>query len=214
MTSISAAVCADGIASTADKKFTFMDGRTPECSNKLFGDLRHVIIGYCGGRDTFDFVRNYLVGDLVILRDSEKKYTLDNLINRIAEHVDRFNSLIAELESESYMIQLLIGLNEKRELWWIDKSGQAALVKYKTIGSGEQVADKFLANLPLDSVSMEKFAEQACLSIKFMEKNNPELGVGTCGSDPEIWYLPDGADDRHASTTELEKIREYVTSEL
>jgi len=51
MTVIVGASCSDGIVIVGDRKFTYRNKST-KYGTKLFGDLRHVIIGFAGGEVT------------------------------------------------------------------------------------------------------------------------------------------------------------------
>ena len=61
MTFILGARCKDGVVLISDKKVTLDYGADFDYREKLFGDLRHVIIGSSGSTDTFEYFRGYIM---------------------------------------------------------------------------------------------------------------------------------------------------------
>ena len=66
MTVIIDADCLDGIVLIADRKVTDALG----FREKIFGDLGHILTGYAGNVGIFNIFRKYMVGDMVINKDS------------------------------------------------------------------------------------------------------------------------------------------------
>jgi len=85
--------CSDGIVLIADRKL-IMRNREIKYEKKIFGDLKGVIIGYTGDAKMFDVFRRYTVGDVMIERDEEKRYTLDNLLSKVSNSIKTFNELV------------------------------------------------------------------------------------------------------------------------
>jgi hypothetical protein len=76
MTLILGGRCTDGVVMIGDKKIVDLATRHLLGYNmKLFGALLNVIFGYVGTEDIFHIFLRYVVGDLVILRDDQDKYT-------------------------------------------------------------------------------------------------------------------------------------------
>ena len=79
----------------------------------------------------------------MLRRDAGDKYSTENTIPRMAGLVKKFNELMPPV----FKIQILVGLHQKRQLWWINKEGVRKLVRYKTIPTGsEAVANRWLAD--------------------------------------------------------------------
>jgi hypothetical protein len=93
LTLVVGAVCADGIVLMTDAKLTNILGVSikPEYGRKLFGDLAHLPMGYTGSKEAFDFFRKYIVGDVVLNRNTSECYTMDNTILKIARVVGVIN---------------------------------------------------------------------------------------------------------------------------
>lgn len=53
-------------------------------------------MGYTGWERTSDVFRKYIVGDLIINRDTEDFYTFNNYIPTASKSVKRFNKLVVD----------------------------------------------------------------------------------------------------------------------
>jgi 20S proteasome alpha/beta subunit len=92
LTVVIGAKCSDGIVLIADRKLTKRNGEF--CfRDKIIGDIEHCLIGYTGDVDLFDIFRKYTVGDVVIERDTQRRYQLDNILSKISRSIKRFNAL-------------------------------------------------------------------------------------------------------------------------
>ena len=74
LTAVIGAKCSDGIVLIADRKLTKKNGSVIY-KEKIFGDLKNVLIGYTGDAEMFDIFRRYTVGDVMINRDRLERYT-------------------------------------------------------------------------------------------------------------------------------------------
>jgi 20S proteasome alpha/beta subunit len=92
MTVIIGAKCRDGVVLVADRRLTRRNGEITH-REKIFGDLNHVLIGYTGDADMFNIFRRYTVGDVMIERDTKKRYELNNLLLKIAKYMTRLTSI-------------------------------------------------------------------------------------------------------------------------
>jgi 20S proteasome alpha/beta subunit len=189
LTVIIGAKCSDGIVLIADKKVSAISGRDIRFEQKIYGDLAHILIGYAGRVSMFDIFRKYIVGDVVIRRSIEP-YTPENFIEESSKSVKRFNDIIHEQDS---LFEVLIVKHhwKNSELHYIDFEGIPKEVKcYMSIGSGAETADKFLANLKYDEITMQDFTKRAFFAIAFMDQHHPELRVGVGqGGIPLIKYM-------------------------
>ncbi|MFZ0512990.1 MAG: hypothetical protein WAM14_15385 [Candidatus Nitrosopolaris sp.] len=89
LTVVIGARCSDGITLIADRKLTRRNGEF--CfRDKIIGDIEHFLFGYTG-----DVFRKYTVGDVVIERNTKKRYQLDNLLSKVSESIKRFNAYAA-----------------------------------------------------------------------------------------------------------------------
>ena len=61
MTVVIGAKCSDEIVLIADRKITDTTGDTLRYDNKIFGNIKNILIGYGGGIGTFDIYRNKLL---------------------------------------------------------------------------------------------------------------------------------------------------------
>ena len=87
MTLILGARRTDGVVIVGDTKITSTMGRVLRHEPKLAGVLRNVIFGYAGSVGMYKVVERYVIGDLMILRDSSDKYTDDNFVNKIVPYI-------------------------------------------------------------------------------------------------------------------------------
>lgn len=216
LTVIIGAKCSDGIVLIADRKLTNIFDESVRYDNKLFGDLSHIVMGYTGAEKIFDIFRKYVVGEVIINRDNEiKPYTFTYLISKISQLVKEFNQILYE---PTILFKLLIARHdfERSVLYYINSDGTTKRVNYMSIGTGEDTANIFCANLIHNDITMKDFAKQAYLSIEYMSQYRPDLKVGIeSGNVPTIRFLPyNSMDDRGITPQELEECKVYVDNKL
>jgi 20S proteasome alpha/beta subunit len=186
LTVIIGARCLDGIVLVADRKLTWTNGQV-SYTDKIIGDIEHFLMGYTGDADTFDIFRRYTVGDLVIERDTQNRYTLENLLLNLSKSIRRFN----ELGGSPFKVLMCSHKGEASVLYHIEKDGSWNEVRnYTDIGSGSTFANTFCGKLDLENTTMREFAKHAYLAIMFMNQYYPALGVGVEHDDtPDIRYM-------------------------
>lgn len=187
MTVIIGAKCSDGIVLIADRKLTMKNGE-PQYREKIFGDL-HVLIGYCGDVQMFDIFRRYTVGDIMIERDTHKRYNLENLLSKISGSIKLFNGLV---DCRPFKVLMVSHQEKPLELYHIDDGGNSnkVLNGYMAIGSGKEIADMFCGTLDHNNIRMREFIKHAYTAVIFMNTYCPALGVGVEHDRiPDIKYL-------------------------
>ena len=85
LTLILGARCIDGVVIVGDSKITDVMGTLLRYEPKYAGALCNVLFGYSGVVHMFKVFERYVVGDVVILRDSKDKYTPENLLEKISD---------------------------------------------------------------------------------------------------------------------------------
>jgi 20S proteasome alpha/beta subunit len=175
LTVIIGAKCSDGIVLIADRKLTRTNGQV-FFSDKIIGDFKHFLMGYTGDVEMFDIFRRYTVGDATIERDTQKHYTLENLLSKVSKSIKRFN----KLGGSQFKVLMCNHNGHISELYHIDEGGNPhkVLSRYKSIESGEDMADKFCRGLDFDKITMKEFTQHAYLAIMFMNQYCPALGEG------------------------------------
>lgn len=148
--------------------------------------------GLTGWERTFDVFRKYIVGDLIINRDTEDFYTFNNYIPTASKSVKRFNKLV--VDKLKHRFEVLIAKHQRRnsELWYINVDGTATPITYRAIGSGQNTADLHcgVGVLEHENITMKHFVKHAYFSILYMQKFYPDMGVGIKEDDrPCIRYL-------------------------
>src|SRR5215212_11879823 len=96
MTLVLASRCVDGVVVIADRKITDLGTLSfREYRDKMSGVIRNVIFGYAGSEDGYQIFVRYVVGDMIILRDDNNRYTYQNMIQKFCDIMDlmkRFRS--------------------------------------------------------------------------------------------------------------------------
>jgi 20S proteasome alpha/beta subunit len=165
LTAVIGAKCSDGIVLIADRKLMRKNGEAIY-REKIFADLRHVIIGYTGDVEMFDIFRRYTVGDVMILRDDMKRYTSDNLLSRVSNSIKQFNGLVG---CRPFKVLLVSLLENPPEMYHIDLDGSWNKVSYESIGSGSAIANMFCSTLDHQNIKMKDFTKHAYLAIDYMD---------------------------------------------
>lgn len=96
---------------------------------------------YAGNEDMYNIFVKYVVGDVVMLRDDQDRYTKDNMISK-------FGKIMALLKtnSKSLLLQILVARqfprNVESDLHIIPWSGEFSQIgTWKSIGSGREIAE-------------------------------------------------------------------------
>jgi 20S proteasome alpha/beta subunit len=224
MTYILGARCRDGVVIVAERKFTINYGADYEYDSKMVGEIGGTIVGFSGGRRTFElyrteirtYVRQYQEDhgtgaprDEFVLKNSE---IMSRLYNRFHNREDNFDALIGLTDNPS-----------KLKYFYPD-GGLEPVNTYKAIGSGEPYGSIFLKNLYNPTKSMEEVAEIGYFIIKYIEAFQLDLTVGVSNTPPndkpEVWFIPDGigtgglTTDHHASSTILDNFEERTKERL
>jgi 20S proteasome alpha/beta subunit len=216
LTVIIGAKCSDGVAMIADTKFTNMYGGKPKYRRKLFGDLAHSIVCYTGSEEAFNFFRKYIIGDVVINRDTSGCYTLENSIVKISAVVGIINRRMGNLRTNDYFEVLIAqhrGADSK--LYYINKYGRFKEFNYKAIGSGVRTANDFCSSIPHDTVTMKDFTKVAYCSIMYLDQfHNSGVGVRPDGI-PMMRYLDRGKNwDKEPPKRHIREFQRYADEEL
>jgi 20S proteasome alpha/beta subunit len=211
LTVIIGAKCKDGIILVADRKLTYKDGRTI-FRRKIFGDLAHILMGYTGDAEMFDIFRKYTVGEVMINRDDNKRYTIENLLSKVSKSIKRFN----EIGGKPFMALLVSHERNPPELYHIETNGNWDSVKnYRAIGSGEKTADLFCKELAHNKIIMKDFAKNAFIALMYMDRYCSGLGVGfEPDGSPDIKYLYYNKKEEWASEKDIKMFRRYADDKL
>jgi 20S proteasome alpha/beta subunit len=171
LTVVVGAICSDGIALITDTKLTNIFGGKPRYGRKLFGDLKHMLMGYTGSEEVFDIFRKYVVGDVIINRGTSNCYTPDNSIEKIATIVGKINRRIGNTrKSDDFELLIAQHCKNNSRLYFINKHGKIQESNYKAIGSGSRTADMFCKPSIHNDLRMKEFTEAAYLSIIYMDR--------------------------------------------
>jgi len=210
LTLILGARCTDGVVIVGDTKITSTIGTVLRYEPKLAGVLRNVIFGYAGSVIMYKVFERYIIGDLMILRDSSDKYTADNLVNKIAEAM----CVIKEARSNQYFdLRVMIGRqfprDGKSDLHVVNSQGRINHISnWKAIGKGESSANPIVERRWTEDTSMKEFALLSYCIIRCAEQERPEESVG---GEPKIRYQKDGADlDTEPSEDEIKEFQESI----
>ncbi|HMH10325.1 MAG TPA: hypothetical protein VK553_06415 [Candidatus Nitrosopolaris rasttigaisensis] len=160
---------------------------------KYAGALRNVLFGYSGVVHMFKFFERYVVGDVVILRDSDDKYTPENLLEKIS---DAMHVLLKARSNQYFDLRLMIGRqfpnDGNSDLHIVDSCGNIDPVRsWEAIGKGESIARPIVETRWNENMTMREFAKTSCDVMKHIEDRNLENSVG---GKPWVKYQEDGAD--------------------
>lgn len=214
MTYILGSKCIDGIVMIADKKITIEGGTEYEYDNKLFCDIKNIIIGFSGSRSSFYLFKNGISESLTHYKNAYKEEpSIHKIIEIISEisykYYDKYGRRFDSFDS-------LIGISGKRlikspsALYYFYNDGRMEpVLRYKSIGSGAPYASIFLKKIWKENMTMKQNAELAYFLIKYIEKFELDFTVGVNNHQPQIWYLPNNGESYELSENE---IREFETT--
>jgi 20S proteasome alpha/beta subunit len=195
--------CKDGVVLIADTKITVDDGTRYEYEDKLTGEIHNVITGFSGEKEPFTEFR---------MRFRERARD----IGGTEISVDKINLMVGEIMRSlngkygKYIYDIIAGVSitPRSILTYFYQDGRPEEIKkYKAIGVW-QYGSIFLTKNWRPEMNMETVAKLGYFIIKYIERFELDLGVGT-GRDkpyPQIKFLPDGAADYDPS---LDKIVEF-----
>jgi 20S proteasome alpha/beta subunit len=179
---------------------------------KLPGVLRNVIFGYAGSVNMYKVFERYIIGDLMILRDSSDKYTDDNLVNKI---VDAMCVLKESRSGQYFDLRVMIGRqfpnDGKSDLHVVNSEGRIDHISnWKAIGKGESSANPIVERWWTEDMNMKDFARLSYCIIRCAGQERPQKSVG---GEPKIRYQKDGADlDTEPSEHEIKEFQESINS--
>jgi 20S proteasome alpha/beta subunit len=208
LTLILGARCIDGVVLVGDSKITDVMGTLLRYESKYVGVLRNVIFGYAGGVHMFNVFERYVVGDVVMLRDSEERYTTENLLKKIS---DSMHNLLEARSNQYFDLRIMVGRqypnDGNSDLHIVDSQKRVEPVSsWKAIGKGESIARSIVETRWDENMTMREFAKTSCAVVKHIETKNLENSVG---GTPWVRYQEDGADiDVEPGDEEYKKLRE------
>jgi 20S proteasome alpha/beta subunit len=196
ITLILGAKCVDGVVMVSDTKITGSEKTYFRNDTKMFGELTNIVFGFAGFDDMVKLFRRYVVGDVIILRDSPtERYTDANLIDKLA---DIMRAILKFRSGFDFKLKVMIArlVSGTPDLHVIDSHGNIDrdfTKNWITIGSGSQKANSLLEQEYKETGNMKEFAALSYLIIRSMEEQDPngEVGVGT--DRPNVTYLRRGA---------------------
>jgi len=219
LTTAIGAKCSDGIALITDAKLTKILGisiRKPRYGRKLFGDIAHLPMVYTGSEEVFDFFRKYIIGDIVINRNTSESYTPENLIVKISRLVEVINRRVGNITTGEYFeILAAEHRGDNSKLYYVNKRGKFKEVKYEAIGSGTSIANDFCGAISRKNVSMKEFTKAAFCSIMYLDRlPNSTVGVRPDGI-PMMRYLhTTRVLDKPPPRTHIEEFQRIAQEEL
>jgi 20S proteasome alpha/beta subunit len=211
MTLVLGAPCKDGVAIIADKKI--VDLATKQFLKydlKIRAPIRNVIFGYSGSTDMFEVFHRYVVGDLMILRDDQAKYTQENLLQKFGSIMHILRKIRNNMD---FALDVIVGRifpgNIPSDLHVINSRGYSkSIAKWTAIGQGKIQARPLIERKWNPSMMMKDFAGLSYCVIKYIENENLDESVGTGKVEPSIKYLADDTElDNEPSDIELNNLK-------
>lgn len=219
MTYILGVRCTDGIVLIADRKIIINEGVGYIYGDKLYGDLGGIIIGFSGSKSTFELFRTEIIQFVneyrkdynegvpihkLILQISEVSYKLSN---KYRTSNDSFDILIAV--SGTHLPNLVS--NPK----YVYQDGRIDNVdEYESIGTGWPYGMIYLKQNWHGQTSMKEAAALGHFIIKYIERFELDLSVGTGKNSPQIWFVPNNQNDYLASPQLLEELDNLTTARI
>lgn len=199
--------CIDGVVIVADRKITDLITRQlVKYDEKVYGVLRNVIFAYEGSEDMFSVFLRYLVGDVVMLRDDQEKYTSDNLLQKLSNIMTVLRN-IRDPRSRDFLLSIMVArefpVGVKSDLNIVKSNGNCEFVnEWQVIGNGGIIARKYIQEKWSTNMNMLQFAELGYSIIKYIENEKLDNSVGVGAGRPSIRYLPD---DNYSDTSSNEE---------
>lgn len=216
MTFILGARCKDGVVLISDKKVTLDYGSDFDFREKLFGDLRHVIIGASGSSDTFEYFRGYIMDYVNTNRNNRKAIRYDNIITKLSQIVYDTNKRHKFQSESNFQLLVAVGFENKKScLTYISVYGWPRSIDgCIAIGSGQHYAKIFLKHIWKQDMTMKRVAEIGHFAIKYIEQFALDQTVGVDGKEPQIWFIKDRHDDKLATKQFLTKLEMNTDTRL
>jgi len=193
LTLILGAKCLDGVALIADTKMTGIEGTFLGHEDKISGELRNVLFGFAGDGDMINIFRRYLVGDVIILRDSSDNYTDENLLIKLKEIMLMFKrARLGQYFGLKVMVARLFPDKKTADLHVVDSNAnidKCLIHPWKIIGSGGRKIDSIIQDEWDDNMNMKSFTRLSYCVIKYIEQKQPSGSVGVGHGEPTMRYL-------------------------
>jgi 20S proteasome alpha/beta subunit len=209
MTLILGSRCKDGVVLVADKKVTLGYGADFDYREKLFGEIRHVIVGSSGSTDTFEYFRGYIMDYVRMHRNDRKSITFDNIITKLSEITYNINKKHKFQFEYSFNLLVAVGYESKpSSLTFISAFGWPRTIDgCLAIGSGQSYAKVFLKRVWHADMNMKQVAEIGHFIIKYVEEFDLDRTVGVGDKHPQLWFIKDRNDDKVAKQSFLNTLQ-------
>ncbi|MFY3742221.1 MAG: 20S proteasome alpha/beta subunit [Candidatus Nitrosomirales archaeon] len=214
LTYILGARCKDGVVLVADRRFTIDDGTSYTFDNKLIGDLGGIIVGFPGGRGTFEIFRTKIRS---YVRNYQNEHGgngphIDELINQTSDIMhDLYNKYRYQHNFDALVG--ISGASSSLRYFYYDGRHEP-ITTYKAIGSGAPYGSIYVKEFYRTEKTMEEVAAIGDFVIRLIEGLELDLTVGIADIHPDIIFIPDGLGtggvlkDYSASREFLDKVYE------
>lgn len=192
MTYVLGARCLDGVVLVADTKMIVNSGIDTKFDDKITGEINGVLTSFSGLRDQFEPFRSQL---RELRRSSDKPITPDTILKNIK---DILRSLYSQYANR-FDLELLVAisrskLGESSLLYYFHDDGlyQPINNDYKVIGAAPY-GEIYMKKIWNAKMNMDQTAELGYFVIRYIEKFQLDLSVGTGGDKPrpQIHFIPD-----------------------
>ncbi len=186
LTYILGARCTDGIVLVGDRRIT-RGGGSIEYEDKIFSDVRDVVIGASGVVGLFDKFRE----QISVVAASNPDVETADFIRQVEGIVYSLNN---EYRSRGGSIDLLVAYGRimHGQLQYITRNGIAEEVRrYEVLGSGGPYGAYLLRAMWRPTLTMKQAAVLGALIVRHIEDNDLDEAVGVGKTKPQIWFVPD-----------------------
>jgi hypothetical protein len=197
----------------ADTKITVDNGRRYEYQDKLiteFQDLLSVVIGFSANKEPFTEFRMRLrprISELEEEFHKKNKVSTDKINLMIIEIM---RSLKTHYNNQTYdVIAGITGKPTSTLHYFYQEGFPEEITTYKEIGNSSH-GSVFLQENWDDDMNMETVAGIGYFIIRYIEKFQLDLGIGTGGdkSYPQIKFLPNNGYDHDATPEQIQKFED------
>lgn len=220
MTLAAGAVCSDGVVIIADRKHTDIDpSSSPTFEDKIYGDLKNVIMTFSGSSKYFNMFRKNVAGDVMFLRDDAARYTDENVIPKLCDHMRSFNGFLGYTGGENLeiLVARIYPFTKDSELYFIDHEGNSKVIRlHWCLGSGKSLFMKKMGDLDTTKITMKEFAKRVTPIIRLAESPSYDyLGIGLGGQNAPVRYLPNkGPRDIKPPDTDFDEFNSFSNQKL
>lgn len=190
MTYALAVKCVDGAILAADTRFTVDNGASYEHDHKITGEIRSVLTAFAGSREPFEEFRMRLREYAVEMDERHERIRLDQLWIKMKEimrvldghfRLQSFDVLVGTSTTEGAILR-----------HFYQDGGSEPVGKYKAIGMGAPYGQIFLKTHYHDDITMNAAADLAYFIIRYIERFELDLTVGTGDKFPHpiIRFIP------------------------